>query len=124
MTNEHKEISTVVKRMRQSITWKPSAATRHLLKRKLRGHLPSGATLTDYEALIQQVLGEDDASIYVYHVEESVYLTVATWLDGRLWLVMASFEGIMETAFVVENADTYLEREVFQYIGKMSEVMR
>jgi hypothetical protein len=118
------DILSLIQRLRHGIIWKPSAAARHLLKRKLRGHLPTDATIADYEAVIQRVMSMVDASIYVYQTEGLHFLAVATWLEGRLWLVITSFEGIMETAFVVENTETYLEREAFQYVGKMSEVVR
>jgi hypothetical protein len=124
MDAEQNELATLIFRLRRGITWKPSAAARHLLKRKLRGHLPTDATLADYEAVISQVLEAADSSIYVYYRDESTYLSMASWLDGRLWLVIVSFEGIIETAFVVENPESYLERAAFQFIGKMSEVVR
>lgn len=30
----------------------------------------------------------------------------------------------METAFVVENSETYLDRAAFEYVGKISEVVK
>lgn len=70
------------------------------------------------------MLETPEATIYVYYTGESAYPSVVAWLDGRLWLVIASFEGIMETAFVVENPETYLERATFRFIGMMGEVVR
>ncbi len=55
----------------RSIIWKPSAAARHLLKRKLRGHLPAEASLTDYELVIHRVLRAQDALLYVYYNGET-----------------------------------------------------
>lgn len=124
MVTGQDDLATLIHRLRRGVTWKPSAAARHLQKRKLRGHLPADATLADYEATIRRVLETKDASIYVYDAGESAYLSVAAWLDGRLWLVIASFAGIMETGFVVENPDSYLERSTFQYVGQISEVMK
>ncbi|MCO5180010.1 MAG: hypothetical protein KIS95_01110 [Anaerolineae bacterium] len=44
-------------------------------------------------------------------------------LDGRLWLAIVSFEGIMETAFVAENPERYRSSAAFQFVGKMSEIV-
>jgi hypothetical protein len=93
-----------------------------LAKTKTSRSSTPDASLTDYETVIYRVLEATDASIYVYYMGESSYLSIAAWLDGRLWLVIASFEGIMETAFVVENPKAHLERTAFQYVGKMDEV--
>jgi hypothetical protein len=124
MTVEHEDISSLIQRLRQGNIWKPAAAARNLQKRKLRGHLPPDATLTDYEVVIQHVLEAEGVLVYIYSTGESPYLAVDAWLNSRLWLVIVSFEGIMETAFVVENSETYLDREAFPYVGKMSEVVR
>ena len=81
------------------------------------------SSLTDYEELIRKVLRTDWAEIYVYYADDTPYLSVAAQFDERLWLVIASFEGVMETAFVVENPEAYLDRRMFRYIGRMAEVM-
>lgn len=117
-------LPALIRQLRRNIVWKPGAASRHLLKRKLRGHLPSDASLADYENLIRRLLKSEDASIYVYYVDDTPYLVVAAPFQERLWLVMASVDGMMETAFVVENPSAYLERDAFQYIGKLGEVVR
>lgn len=117
-------IPTLIRQLRHKLNWKPGAASRHLLKRKVRRHLPSDASLADYEALIRRLLESEDGNIYVYYSNDTPYLCIAAPLEERLWLVMASFDGIMETAFVVENSATYLERPVFHHVGKLGEVMR
>jgi hypothetical protein len=124
MTEEESWLPDLVRKLRREIVWKPTAASRHLLKRKLRGHLPTDSSLLEYETIIRRVLEAKDASIYVYYTGDTSYLAVAARLDGRLWLVIASYEGVLETAFVVENPESYLEREVFRYVGKMDEVVR
>ena len=52
------------------------------------------------------------------------YIAVASTINDKVWLVIASFDGIMETAFIVENPDTYLQRESFRFVGLMNEVTR
>lgn len=117
-------IPSLIQWLRNKVIWKPGAASRHLLKRKLRGHLPIDATPADYDQLIIQLLEFKDAAIYVYYTGESAYLAVASTINDRMWLVIASFDGIMETTFIVENPDAYLQREPFQFVGLMNEVMR
>lgn len=117
-------IPSLIQQLRNEVIWKPGAASRHLLKRKLRGHLPIDATSADYDQLIIQLLEFKDAAIYVYYTGESAYLAVASTINDRMWLVIASFDGIMETTFIVENPDAYLQREPFQFVGLMNEVMR
>lgn len=124
MPAEESWLPDLVRKLRREIIWKPAAAPRHLLKRKLRGHLANSASLLDYESMVRRVLEAQDASIYVYYTGNTSYLSVAARIDGRLWLVITSLEGILETAFVVENPESYLEHEAFRYMGKMSEVVR
>lgn len=117
-------IADLIRQLRRELRWKPGAAARHLLKRRLRGHLPAEATLLDYEQIIQTILSAAQAEIYVYYAGEEPYLTVAARLDDRVWLVIAAFDGLLETAFIVENPETYLRRLAFQWVGKMSEVVK
>lgn len=116
-------IPALIQQLRIEVTWKPGAASRHLLKRKLRGHLPLEASLADYDRLIRRLFENNDAAIYVYYTREAAYLAVASRYNDSLWLSIASFDGVMETAFVVENPDAYLQREPFRFMGLMNEVM-
>lgn len=127
MTTENELIQSIpllIRQLWRGLNWKPGAASRHLLKRNVRHHLPSNASLADYEGLIYRLLKSEDANIYVYYSDDIPYLCVAAPLEERLWLVVASFDGRMETAFVVENPTTYLERPAFRRVGKLGEVMR
>ncbi len=124
MNADNFALPALIRKPRSEIIWKPQATSRHLLKRKLRGHLPPQASISDYESIIKSILGLQEASIYVYYAGDATYLSVAGWLDNRLWLVIASLDGVMETAFVVENSETYLDRAAFEYVGKISEVVK
>ncbi len=117
-------IAHLIRQLRRRLRWKPGAAARHLLKRKLRGHLPAQATLSDYEHVIHMVLSAAWAEIYVYYAGEEPYLTIAAQHDDRIRLVITGFDGLLETAFVVENPETYLHRPSFQRVGEMAEVVK
>ncbi len=116
-------LPALIQKLRNHIVWKPGSDARHLLKRKLRGHLAPHATLDDYQRLIQEILGSPNATVYIYYSEDDAYLTVSTSIEGKVWLVIATFDGVMETAFVAENPHSYLERPAFRYIGLVSEVL-
>lgn len=117
------ELPDLIRRLQHQIEWKPESAARHLLKRKLRGHLPADATLANYERLIQGILQSTDASIYIYTVESTPYLTVAATIENQIWLVIANFSSIIETAFIVENPASYLKQPAFRYVGRLGEVL-
>lgn len=113
----------IIQKVKAEIRWKPGSAARHLLKRKLRGHLPADATLAHYDEIIHSVLSRPDATVYLYWHRDIAYPTVACPLDEDLWLVIFSLDAIMETAFVVENPDSYLQPTLFERIGSLDEVL-
>jgi len=47
------------------------------------------------------------------------YPTVVCEVGGRVWLVMFSFQGIMESAFVVYDPADYLNPAMFEPIGTL-----
>lgn len=116
-------LAELIKKLRFTLDWKPGSASRHLLKRKLRGHLPADASMEDYEQLIRTILTAPDASVYVYEYRENKYLSLMYNIENHNWLFIASFDGVVETAFVVENPKSYLNRASFRYIGKLHEVL-
>jgi len=118
-----KRLPRIIEEVRSEIRWKPGSAARHLLKRKLRGHLPSDATIADYEQIVQRVLTTSEATIYLYRHEDVVYPTVVCPFGGKLWLVMFSVDAVIETAFAVENPDSYLQPALFERIGTLDEVL-
>ena len=60
---EEPQVRDAIKTVRIQIRWKPGSALRHLKKRKLRGHLPTTATLADYEDTILAVLHDKSAQV-------------------------------------------------------------
>ena len=97
------QIITAIQAVKVHIQWKPGSAPRHLLKRKLRGHLPTEATLADYERIIRLVLNETEASVYAYHHRDAVYVALVAVVQAQHWLVMFTLEGVLESAFVIER---------------------
>lgn len=123
MTDLHAQIVTTIQSVKSQVRWRPGSAARHLLKRKLRGHLPAEATLDDYERIIQAVLGDNQANVYIYWHNNTPYATVVAVIQNNHWLVMFGLDGLMESAYVVERPDRYLKKSFFESIGSLSEVL-
>jgi hypothetical protein len=123
MKLSQQQIVTAIRLVQSRPHWKPGSVERHLIKRIIRGHLPTSATIADYERMIQAVLAADDAQVYLYWYNESAYITVTAIISSHCWLVMFSLDGIMESAYVVENPERYLNKKDFEHIGLLSEVL-
>jgi hypothetical protein len=123
MTPSVKELAHVIRQVQEGISWKPGSAMRHLHKRKLRRHLPVEATIADYENIIDTILKMSSARVYLYWYNDVPYPTIVGHVRKDLWLVMFSFEGIMESAFVIENPQIYLSPPQFEQIGLLGEVL-
>lgn len=111
-----------IQRMRQQAHWPAGSADRHLEKRKLRGHLPATATIADYEQIIQAVLQDASAQVFRYWYNQSAYVTVVTVIESKTWLVMFSYDGVLESAFVMDRPERYLNKPGFEWIGRLGEV--
>jgi hypothetical protein len=116
------KILEAIKAVRAQVRWKPNSAARHLRKRKRRGHLPSTATLEDYERIIFTVLQDKSAQVYRYWYNRVPYVTVVAAVHTQQWLVMFAYDGVLESAFVVEHAERYLSKPGFEWIGSLEEV--
>ena len=116
------KILEAIKAVRAQVRWKPSSEVRHLRKRKRRGHLPSTATIEDYERIILTVLQDKSARVYRYWYNRVPYVTVAATVHTQQWLVMFAYNGVLESAFVVENPERYLSKPGFEWIGSLGEV--
>lgn len=103
--------------------WKPGRAEWHLRKRKSRQHLPQDATLADYELIIQSVLDDDQADVYLYQESNEVYVAVSSWRQKQLWLVIFDHNGILETAFVIDNPSRYLSKAEFTFVDRLSNLL-
>ena len=111
-----------IEAIRGNTRWHTNSAERHLQKRKLRGHLPETAVLADYEKIILTVLQDQSAQVFRYWYNRSSYIAVVTIVESQTWLVMFSYDGIMESAFVIERPTHYLNKPGFEKIGLLSEM--
>ena len=111
-----------IQRMRQQAHWPAGSADHRLEKRKLRGHLPATATIADYEQIMQAVLQDASAQVFRYWYNQSAYVTVVTVIESKTWLVMFSYDGVLESAFVMDRPERYLNKPGFEWIGRLGEV--
>ena len=111
-----------IARVREQIIWKPGKASSHLLKRIRLGHLPNDATLEQYNAIIAAVANSLDAAVYLYVYGETIYPTLVANMQNKLWLVMISLEGVLETAFPPEMPESYLANSAFVYLSSVKEL--
>jgi hypothetical protein len=117
------QIAAAISAVRSQVRWKSGSAMRHLLKRKLRGHLPMGATIDDYESIIRAVLQDTNAQVCLYWHDDTSYVAVSAVLGEDHWLVMFDADGVMESAFVVDRPSRYLNKQAFKPIGSLLEVL-
>jgi hypothetical protein len=111
-----------IRQLQDQVRCKPGKARQHLAKRITLRHLPAGATVADYEALIHRVVQTPTAEVFVYRGSESAYPTVVAEVDGVRWLVMLGMDGVMETAFPPEDAVTYLANPRFTRVGTLEDL--
>lgn len=120
--SKYPQMLKAIKAVRSQVCWKHDSAERHLRKRKQRGHLPSTATLEDYERIILTVLQDRTCRVYRYWYNGIPYVTVVATVGTRQWLVMFAYDGVLESAFVVERPERYLCKPGFEWIGSLNEV--
>lgn len=84
--------------------------------------MPSTATLKDYERVILTVLQDKSAQVYRYWYNRVPYVTVVAAVHTQQWLVVFAYDGLLESAFVVEHPERYLSKPGFEWIGSLGEV--
>lgn len=124
MDEFRRQVVAAIKSVKSEVRWKPGRAVRHLLKRKLRGHLPDDASLEDYERIIQTVLDNWNATVYVYRYNDVPYVVIVAIIQDHHWLVMFGLDGLMESAYVVDRPEYYLNKPAFEIFGPLNEVLR
>jgi hypothetical protein len=117
------DIAAAIHTVQAGRIWKPGGAERHLVQRIRRGHLPAGATLNEYERIIQTVIHNQDARVYIFWYRDTPYIAVVGDVNNADWLVMFAFNGVMESAYMVERPDRYLNKVEFAYVDLLSKVM-
>jgi hypothetical protein len=123
LTDVNAQVASAIRSVRLEVRWRPGSAIRHLRKRRLRGHLPPDATIEEYDRIIQRILQDPDAQVYVYWHGDVSYVAIVAIVQHSSWLVMFDLDGVLETAYVVERPDRYLNKSVFQRLGSVHEVV-
>lgn len=122
--SSRQQIIAAIRAVRTEIRWKSGKDIQHLKTRRDHGHISKTATLADYHDIIKSVLSDSTASVYLYRFGPQSYPTVVTTLDTDTWLVMFGLDGLMETAFIVEWPDQYLNRLEFEFISTLGDLMK
>ncbi len=117
------QIEAAIRQVRNQVRWKPNKAQSHIEKRIRLGHLPPVTTLTDYEVLIHAVLHHSEAVVYGFRYANVLYPTVVAPQQGQLWLVMFGLDGIMETAFPLDDPIIYFQNPKYQRFGLLAEFL-
>jgi hypothetical protein len=68
-------------------------------------------------------LEDADAQVYTYWHRNTPYVAVVAIIQDHHWLVMFALDGLMKSAYIVENPDRYLSKSVFDLVGPLSEVL-
>jgi hypothetical protein len=111
------KVAEAIRKVRAQVEWKPGKGGVHLEKRRALGHLSANASLAEYDALIQTVVHNPQARVFVYRVRTSLYVAVQGNAMGRSWLIIFSLTGLMETAFPPDDIDAYVAQPGFTEIG-------
>jgi hypothetical protein len=117
------QVATAIRSVQGQVLWKPGSDIRHLQKRKRRGHLHNDATVADYEQLIRSVASNQYANVYVYHHEDSQFIAIVATLQVQSWLVMFGLDGVLESAFVLERPDLYMDKPTFKWLGTVGDLI-
>lgn len=117
-------IIEAIRRVRLKIRWRPGKDVQHLVKRIHFGHLAAGTTIAQYEAIINAVINDDQANVYVFRFNDELYPTVVAIIENKKWLVMIGLDGTMETAFPPSDPDTYLSDSAYLYVAVLEELMK
>jgi hypothetical protein len=118
-----KEATAAIQSLRQRVHWKPGKAAAHLEKRKIMGHLSSESSPEDYNEMIRDLAQKESCLVYLYQFGSERYYAIRGPVGGIEWLVIATRDGRVETAFPPDKIDGYLEKRGFVLIGTIQEVL-
>ena len=118
------QIAKAILQLQKYIQWKPQKANPHLAKRIRLGHLPKSSTMNEYQELIHQVITDVKAKVYVYVYGTTIYPTITSVIQDKLWLVMLGIDGILETAFPPEDPSSYLGSPNFIYLETLENLLK
>lgn len=111
MEDPQAQVIDAIRRIQSGVRWKPGKDRRHLAKRIRQGHLPSTATLAEYEAIILTIISHPDAFVYVYRYGSADYPTLVAPYKDQVWLAMFNLDGVIETAFPPDKPETYFSSD-------------
>ncbi|MBV7337673.1 hypothetical protein KFU94_57480 [Chloroflexi bacterium TSY] len=80
-------------------------------------------TIEDYETIIKAVVASPEANVYIFWYDDVPYVAVVEIVDERSWLVLFALDGILESAYVVERPERYLQNEHIVLIDSLKAVM-
>jgi hypothetical protein len=118
------EAAFALEALRSRIRWKPGKDLQYLEKRKAMGHLSEHISLEEYNALIGELVGDDNNAVYSYEYGIERYYAISGNLQGIQWIAIFSKDGIIETAFPPRDAADYIKKRGFSPLGKIMEVLR
>lgn len=118
------QVADAIRQIRREVRWRQGKAAAHLNKRIYRGDLLPTTTLTDYNAIIQFIVQQNEARVYVFQYGDVYYPTIVTAYQERIWLVMFATDGVMETAFPPDKAESYFKDPKYHLVGSVEEVLK
>lgn len=121
--NEMLRMVDALQAIRRRVKWKPGKDSAHIEKRRKMQHLPFSASLSDYEKIIADIVGNDQNMIYLYDFAGIYFYGVRGLVDDAEWLVIFGAGGLMETAFPPRDIDDYISRRGFIWVGLIDEVL-
>lgn len=112
--------------LRAQLRWRPDKEPAHL-EQRLRlliryGHLPLGATLATYEAIVRAVGADLGAEVYV-GAEGVGRLHLTASAAGGRWIVALDLSGVVETAFPVADLRAYIAASHLTRLGTQRELL-
>jgi hypothetical protein len=118
-----RDVVEALHQIRAQARWKPGRALPHLRKRQRKGHLSTEASMEEYNQLIRNVLHASESLVYRYPVGGRNYYAVRGKGEEGEWLVIFDAQGVLETAFPPTTIDEYLNRQGFEYVGTVGELL-
>jgi hypothetical protein len=121
--NEMLRMVDALRAIRQRVRWKPGKDIAHIEKRRNMQHIPFSASLSDYEKIIADIVGNNQNMIYLYDFAGIHFYGVRGLVDNAERLVIFGAGGLMETAFPPRDIDDYISHRGFIWVGLIDEVL-
>ncbi len=118
------QIANAIRLVQAQIQWRPGKEQVHLAKRIRLGQISPGSSLAEYNAIIQFIVSDREAFVYVYQFGNTYYPTVVATYQVRLWLAMFGMDGVMETAFPPDDPENYFQDPRYHLVGKVEDILR